>query len=196
MTHLLQSISCTLTGCCWLRRRLRSCGLAPGFGRRSIGPWGGACPLWATWLGGAPLTGGCWFVGPAARIVIWRNATQFKRSKCMVVLHVCAVTIHFYWNQCDGWIQACVSCCGGFAGHSSALFNLDWEDVLRQQIEILLCVFANREIILLACSPVFLVHYHASRYNLYHHTQTLFTACDCADQDLFIRNVISHHSQG
>lgn len=28
----------TLTGCCWLRRRLRSCGLAPGLERRRMGP--------------------------------------------------------------------------------------------------------------------------------------------------------------
>lgn len=77
--QLIQTaVWCTLTGCCWLRRRLRSCGLAPGFVRRRMGPWGGACPLVGTWLGGAPLTGGCWLVGPAALIVIWRNATQFR----------------------------------------------------------------------------------------------------------------------
>lgn len=70
-----------LTGCCWLRRRLRSCGLAPGFESLSIGPWGGACPPCATWLGGAPLTGGCWFAGTAALSAICRAVQQLNRHK-------------------------------------------------------------------------------------------------------------------
>lgn len=61
--HCFHKPFVTLTGCCWLSSRLRSWGLAPGFGRRSMPPGAWAWPC-ATWLGGAPVTDGCWL--PAA----------------------------------------------------------------------------------------------------------------------------------
>lgn len=101
------AICCILTGCCWLRRRLRSCGLAPGFERRSMGPWAWAWPLWATWLGGAPLTGGCWLFGPAALIVILTNVTQFKRRGVIRDGHLTFLQgpAHRHWSQTTQWLR-------------------------------------------------------------------------------------------